>query len=138
MRGHTLGRVIRNGEPTPNTNIPGLIGGFAGERVLRAPDTGIFHQLREIGDLVVSGETMGEVNGQPMRCTISGVLRGILPDGTAVVKGMKSGDVDPRGDVSACYTASDKAIAIGGGVLQAILEYSGALRRCVGSNALGL
>ena len=138
MRGHTLGRVIRNGEPIPNTNIPGLIGGFAGERVLRAPDTGIFHQLREIGDLVVSGETMGEVNGQPMRCTISGVLRGILPDGTAVVKGMKSGDVDPRGDVSACYTASDKAIAIGGGVLQAILEYSGALRRCVGSNALGL
>lgn len=138
MRGHTLGRVIRNGEPIPNTNIPGLIGGFAGERVLRAPDTGIFHQLREIGDLVVSGETMGEVNGQPMRCTISGVLRGILPDGTAVVKGMKSGDVDPRGDVSACYTASDKAIAIGGGVLQAILEYSGALRRCVGNNALGL
>ena len=138
MRGHTLGRVIRNGEPIPNTNIPGLIGGFAGERVLRAPDTGIFHQLREIGDLVVSGETMGEVNGQPMRCTISGVLRGILPDGTAVVKGMKSGDVDPRGVVSACYTASDKAIAIGGGVLQAILEYSGALRRCAGSNALGL
>ena len=138
MRGHTLGRVIRNGEPIPNTNIPGLIGGFAGERVLRAPDTGIFHQLREIGDLVVSGETMGEVNGQPMRCTISGVLRGILPDGTAVVKGMKSGDVDPRGDVSACYTASDKAIAIGGGVLQAILEYSGALRRCGGNNALGL
>ena len=138
MRGHTLGRVIRNGEPIPNTNIPGLIGGFAGERVLRAPDTGIFHQLREIGDLVVSGETMGEVNGQPMRCTISGVLRGILPDGTAVAKGMKSGDVDPRGDVSACYTASDKAIAIGGGVLQAILEYSGALRRCAGSNALGL
>ena len=138
MRGHTLGRVIRNGEPIPNTNIPGLIGGFAGERVLRAPDTGIFHQLRKIGDLVVSGETMGEVNGQPMRCTISGVLRGILPDGTAVVKGMKSGDVDPRGDVLACYTASDKAIAIGGGVLQAILEYSGALRRCVGSNALGL
>lgn len=138
MRGHTLGRVITEGSPIPNTNIPGLIGGFAGERVLRAPDTGIFHQLREIGDLVVSGETMGEVNGQPMRCTISGVLRGILPDGTAVVKGMKSGDVDPRGDVSACYTASDKAIAIGGGVLQAILEYSGALRRCVGSNALGL
>ena len=138
MRGHTLGRVIRNGEPIPNTNIPGLIGGFAGERVLRAPDTGIFHQLREIGDLVVSGETMGEVNGQPMHCTISGVLRGILPDGTAVVRGMKSGDVDPRGDILACYTASDKAIAIGGGVLQAILEYSGALRRCVGSNALGL
>lgn len=88
MRGHTLGRVIWDGEPLPNTNIPGLIGGFAGERVLRAPDTGVFHQLRDIGALVESGETVGEVNGLSMVCTISGVLRGMLPDGTPVTKGM--------------------------------------------------
>ena len=138
MRGHTLGRVIRTGEPLPNTNIPGLIGGFAGERVLRAPDTGTFRQFREIGALVQAGECVGEVNGKPMCCTISGVLRGILPDGTPVTKGMKSGDVDPRGNVSACYTASDKAIAIGGGVLQAILEYSGILKDIRGKNALGV
>ena len=138
MRGHTLGRVIRQGEPLPNTNIPGLIGGFAGERVLRAPDTGTFRQLRDIGAMVQAGESVGEVNGLPMVCMISGVLRGILPDGTPVTKGMKSGDVDPRGDISACRTASDKAIAIGGGVLQAILEYSGVLRGCRGENALGV
>ena len=122
MRGHTLGRVIWDGEPIANTNIPGLIGGFAGERVLRAPETGIFHQLRDIGALVESGETVGEVDGKPMVCTISGVLRGILPDGTPVVKGMKSGDVDPRGTVANCYTVSDKASAIAGGVLEAILS----------------
>lgn len=122
MRGHTLGRVIWDGEPLPNTNIPGLIGGFAGERVLRAPDTGVFHQLRDIGALVESGETVGEVNGLPMVCTISGVLRGILPDGTPVTKGMKSGDVDPRGNIQSCYTVSDKASAIAGGVLEAILH----------------
>lgn len=122
MRGHTLGRVIWDGEPLPNTNIPGLIGGFAGERVLRAPDTGVFHQLRDIGALVESGETVGEVNGLPMVCTISGVLRGILPDGTPVAKGMKSGDVDPRGNIQNCYTVSDKASAIAGGVLEAILH----------------
>lgn len=122
MRGHTLGRVIWDGEPLPNTNIPGLIGGFAGERVLRAPDTGVFHQLRDIGALVESGETVGEVNGLPMVCTISGVLRGILPDDTPVTKGMKSGDVDPRGNIQNCYTVSDKASAIAGGVLEAILH----------------
>ena len=122
MRGHTLGRVIWDGEPLPNTNIPGLIGGFAGERVLRAPDTGMFHQLRDVGALVESGETVGEVNGLPMVCTISGVLRGILPDGTPVTKGMKSGDVDPRGNIQNCYTVSDKASAIAGGVLEAILH----------------
>ena len=138
MRGHTLGRVIRSGSPLPNTSIPGLIGGFAGERVLRAPDTGIFRQLREIGALVEAGECVGTVNERPMCCTISGVLRGILPDGTPVTAGMKSGDVDPRGDASACYTASDKAIAIGGGVLQAILEHSGVLTALRGENALGV
>lgn len=134
MRGHTLGRVIRSGSPLPNTNLPGLIGGFAGERVLRAPDTGEFHQILEIGATVAAGDIAGSVNGKPMRCTIAGVLRGILPDGTPVKAGMKSGDVDPRGDAAACYTASDKAIAIGGGVLQAILEFSGVLNSCRGNN----
>ena len=136
MRGHTLGRVIRTGKPIPNTNIPGLIGGFTGERVLRAPDDGIFHQLADIGARVQAGDVVGEVNGKPMACTISGVLRGILADGTPVFKGMKSGDVDPRAQVENCYTASDKAIAIGGGVLQAILEYTGVLRGVAGRNTL--
>ena len=136
MRGHTLGRVIRQGEPLPNTNIPGLIGGFAGERVMRAPDDGIFHQLLDIGAHVQPGDIAGTVNGTPMRCTIAGVVRGILPEGTPVHKGMKSGDVDPRGKEEYCATASDKAIAIGGGVLQAILEYTGILRDIPGQNTM--
>ena len=135
MRGHTLGRVLRSGPALPNTNIPGLIGGFAGERVLRAPDNGIFHQLADIGARVQAGDVVGEVNGKPMACTIAGVIRGMLADGTPVYKGMKSGDVDPRGELSYCYTASDKAIAIGGGVLQAILEYTGVLSNVTGQNA---
>ena len=147
MRGHTLGRVIYSGSAIPNTNvpglipntnIPGLIGGFTGERVLRAPDDGIFHQLADIGARVQAGDVVGEVNGKPMACTIAGVIRGMLADGTPVYKGMKSGDVDPRGELSYCYTASDKAIAIGGGVLQAILEYTGVLNAATGQNILGV
>ena len=125
MRGHTLGRCIYAGSALPNTNVPGLIGGFAGERVLRAPDTGVFHALAEIGDHVEVGACVGEVNGAPMRCTISGVLRGLLADGTSVTKGLKSGDVDPRDDESCCFTVSDKALAIAGGVLEAILHLGG-------------
>lgn len=124
MRGHTLGRVITDGSPIPNTNIPGLIGGFAGERVLRAPADGIFCQRREIGDMVEQGEVAGYVGKEPMLCQISGILRGILADGTPVHKGMKAGDVDPRGERSYCYQVSDKALAIGGGVLEAILRFS--------------
>ena len=124
MRGHTLGRVITEGSPLPNTNIPGLIGGFAGERVLRAPADGIFRQVRQIGEQVKLGDVAGYVGDAPMLCQIDGVLRGILADGTPVHKGMKAGDVDPRGEVSYCQTVSDKALAIGGGVLEALLRFS--------------
>ena len=71
MRGHYLGRVITDGSPLPNTNIPGLIGGFAGERVLRAPADGVFHQLLEIGAQVRAGDVAGEVEGVPMLCHIA-------------------------------------------------------------------
>ncbi len=138
MRGHTLGRVIRSGGAIPNTNIPGLIGGYAGERVLRAPADGVFHQVLEIGAAVQAGDIAGDVDGIPMRCTIPGVLRGILADGTPVRRGMKAGDVDPRGERENCFTSSDKAISIGGGVLQAILELTGALAAYTGANTLGV
>ena len=128
MRGHTLGRVIHAGSALPNTGIPGLIGGFAGERVLRAPADGVFHQLLDIGAQVRQGDVAATVNGVPMTCTLDGVLRGILPDDTPVHKGMKAGDIDPRCKVEHCYTASDKALAIGGGVLEAILDLTGALK----------
>lgn len=124
MRGHTLGRVITEGSPIPNTAVPGLIGGFAGERVLRAPAEGVFRQSLQIGDMVRQGDTAGYVGDQPMLCQLSGVLRGLLADGTPVHKGMKAGDVDPRGEQSYCYLVSDKALAIGGGVLEAILRFS--------------
>lgn len=127
MRGHTLGRVITDGSPLPNTNIPGLIGGFAGERVLRAPADGIFRQRLEIGAMVEQNEIAGYVGDEPMRCQIGGVLRGLLADGTPVHKGMKAGDVDPRGERSYCDLVSDKALAIGGGVLEAILRFTEAL-----------
>ena len=67
-------------------------------------------------------------NGKPMVCTISGIIRGMLADGTPVFKGMKSGDVDPRGIPDNCTTASDKAIAVGGGVLEAILHFTHVIR----------
>lgn len=128
MRGHYLGRVIYEGSPLPNTNIPGLIGGYAGERVLRAPADGAFAGAKRIGDRVEAGDVAGYVAGKPMVCTIGGTLRGLLADGVPVTKGMKSGDVDPRCEEAHCRCASDKALAVGGGVLEAILYFSGKRR----------
>lgn len=125
MRGHTLGRVITDGSPIPNTNIPGLIGGFAGERVLRAPADGVFRQLLDIGASVKQGDIAGMVGKVPMCCQIDGTLRGILADDTPVFRGMKAGDVDPRNVREYCNLVSDKALAIGGGVLEAILRFAG-------------
>ena len=122
--GFTAGEDCHAVVETMRGHIPGLIGGFAGERVLRAPCDGIFTAVHRIGDTVEEGETIGFVEGQPMKCTISGVLRGVLDDGVPVKKGMKSGDVDPRCKLEYCTTISDKALAVGGGVVEAVLYLS--------------
>ena len=120
-RGHNLGRVIEEGEAEPDTGVPGEIGGYTWERVLRAPASGRFQAKRQIGDAVQKGEQVAEVEGLGVEAPIAGVLRGILRDGLFVPQGMKVGDIDPRGIRTHCFTISDKARAIGGGVLEAIL-----------------
>ena len=127
MRGHYLGRVYYEGSPIPNTAVPGLIGGYAGERVMRAPADGVFEPSVEIGAQVAAGDVCATVAGEPMRATIDGVVRGLLQAGVPVHKGMKCGDVDPRCHPEYIESASDKALAVGGGVLEAILALSGAV-----------
>lgn len=124
QRGHNLGRVIRSGSAAPNTGIPGIIAGYGAERVLRAPADGLFMPKKSIGDIVKAGDCVAEVSGEPMLAAISGVLRGLLPEGSSVHKGMKSGDIDPRGIREYCLTVSDKSMAVAGGVLEAILSLS--------------
>ncbi len=121
MRGHDLGRVITSGTAHPNTGIPGEIGGHTVERLLRAPADGLFQPLAAIGEVVKAGAVVASVAGVPLRALISGVVRGLLREGTPVHKGMKSGDIDPRCEIFHCFSVSDKARAIGGGVLEAIL-----------------
>ena len=121
-RGHDLGRVIYHGEALPDTGIPGDIGGFTVERIVRAPGTGIFQGQVVIGSFVEKGQVIGEINNCQVLAPITGMLRGIIAQGTHVKQGMKIGDVDPRGKKEYCYTISDKARAIGGGVLEAILN----------------
>lgn len=123
-RGHYLGRVLYEGSPIANTGIPGIIGGVGAERVLRAPVDGPFECVRAIGDTVRAGEVVGRVAGEPMLATIDGVLRGLLAPGVPAHAGMKAGDIDPRGDASFCLTVSDKASAVGGGVLEALLHFA--------------
>ena len=121
QRGHNLGLVITEGPAAPNSGIPGNISGFTTERILRAPTDGIFTEIHHIGDTVEKGETVASVEGLPITAQLKGTIRGLLPTGTRVTKGMKSGDIDPRCVLDNCYTVSDKARAVGGGVLEAIL-----------------
>ncbi len=121
-RGHNLGRVLWEGEAEQDTGVPAPVGGYSEQRVLRVPKKGLFRAQHEIGDLVQEGELVGQVDGVPIHAQIQGVLRGLLKDGIAVEEGMKAGDIDPRGEREYCYMISDKARAIAGGVLEAILH----------------
>ena len=122
-RGHYLGRCIWKGSAIPNTGIPGMIGGYGLERLIKAPAAGVFKGAVEIGAVVKKNDVVGYVDQTPVLAQIDGVVRGLLQNGVEVTAGMKSGDVDPRCDVAHCFTVSDKASSIGGGVLEAVLNY---------------
>ena len=132
QRGHTLGRLIKEGSALPNTGVPGEIGGFTTERLLRSPEDGVFEGLASIGDAVKKGDTVAVVHGVPGKdgsgasakliAEIDGMLRGLLPSGILVKRGMKAGDIDPRCERTHCFTVSDKALAIGGAVLEGVVQ----------------
>ena len=122
-RGHNLGRVYYQGQAVPDTGVPGEVGGESKRRLLRAPADGKIIPLHKIGDLVKAGEVIAEVERVPLKAEISGVLRGLIYPQSWVTKGIKVGDIDPRGVREYCFTVSDKARSIGGAVLEAICTY---------------
>lgn len=121
LRGHDLGRIIHKGTAAPNTGIPGNIGGFSVERVLRASGDGQFETDLDIGAVVTKGQAIGNVSGKPVHAKIDGVLRGLIKPGSRVINKVKIGDIDPRGKIEYSRRVSEKARAIGGGVLEAIM-----------------
>ncbi|MBU9727973.1 selenium-dependent molybdenum cofactor biosynthesis protein YqeB [Diplocloster modestus] len=121
-RGHYLGRVIERGSAIPNTGIPGEVAGYTSERLIRAESGGPFKPVVSIGDTVKEGQVVASSGGVPIRAQMSGMVRGMLQAGVLVTEGMKCGDIDARCEREYCFTISDKARAIGGGVLEAILR----------------
>ncbi len=123
-RSHTLGRVFWEGAPQADSGLP------EGDprRVLRAPITGLLSAGAKIGDMLAVGQVVAVIRGEngnekPIISPLAGVLRGLIHEGVEVPQDMKIGDVDPRGDPAACFLVSDKALAVGGGVLEAILAF---------------
>ncbi len=125
MRGHRLGRVIWDGPAEPNTGVPGEVGGASSDRVLRAAIDGMLRWDVNFGDRVAAGSTVGWIDNTPVLTEISGTVRGLLLAGP-VTEALKIGDIDPRFDPEAIHQISDKALSIGGGVLEAVLVGLGA------------
>lgn len=130
-RGHSLGRVIRQGSAEPDTGLPGELpgAGARASRVLRAPAAGRVEALAAIGDRVEAGAAVahlrtGAGDAVPIRAPFDGILRGVIHPSVEVSAGTKIGDVDPRARREFCFTVSDKSLAIGGGVLEAILTWA--------------
>ena len=121
-RGHTLGRVYWQGSALADTGIPEQVLGIRAERVLRAPADGKLITHGDIGDHFDKGDTICEVEGIPVNAPFDGSLRGLLRSGVIVKKGLKIGDLDPRDDPRYCTLISDKSLALGGSVLEAILS----------------
>lgn len=129
MRGHGLGRILYRGKPMPDTKTPGIIAGVGKERVIHAPAKGVLRNVSKITDTVKKGQVIAEIADEstgditPVYASIDGLLRGLIRDGYYVTEGFKIADIDPRtGEYDNCFTISDKARCIAGGVLEAILH----------------
>lgn len=121
-RGSFLGRVIWHGRAQEDTGIPEKVGGYRAERVLRAPVKGQIESVMKIGQHLAAGQVVARVGEAAVLAPFNGVLRGLMMDGLVVNEGEKIGDVDPRDDPRLCWLVSDKALSIGGGVIEAILS----------------
>lgn len=121
-RGHYLGKIISEGSSITNTGIPGSIEGYTEERIVRSPVKGKVEVLQDIGSLVSRGDIIAKVNGTEVKAAISGMIRGMIRNGTSVPEGFKMGDIDPRGERADYTTISDKARAIAGSVLEILMN----------------
>ena len=123
QRGHYLGRLITQGSAVSNTGIPGTVMGYSTERILRAPVNGRVEPVLSIGDQVEKGGLIARIGDAEVRSAISGVLRGLIHPRVLVERGMKIGDVDPRGVREHCFSITDKALAVAGGVLEGVARF---------------
>lgn len=127
MRGHQLGRIIYQGFAIKNTGVPGIIAGHGKDRVIHASHAGQLFNIKKITDTVKKDEAIAYIEDQgqryPVLATMDGLLRGLIRDGFPVTEGFKIADIDPRLDeYNNCFTISDKARCIAGGVLEALLH----------------
>lgn len=122
-RGHTLGSVLWEGSAIPNTGVPGNVGGYTIERLIRATAAGVMEPAVAIGDLVTKGQVVAVTGGSNVYAQMTGIVRGMLQPGVLVSENLKIGDIDARCELFHCYTISDKARAIGGGALEAVTLY---------------
>lgn len=122
-RGHDLGRVLWQGAAQADTGKPESVMGFEGDRVLRAPTSGVLRSCKQIGEIVQKDETIATVKDQPVIAKFNGALRGLIHNGLTVTANEKIGDLDPRGEKRFCLTISDKSLAVGGGVVEAVLSW---------------
>lgn len=120
-RGHNLGRIIYEGKAAENTGIPGIIQGYGKERVIYASAEGILKTVQDIGDVVQKDEIIAYIGTEPVKASLTGLIRGMIRGGSFVKKGLKISDIDPREDqLENCYTISDKARTVSGGAAEAV------------------
>jgi xanthine dehydrogenase accessory factor len=131
-RGHHMGRVLWRGSAEADTGVPERVAGHDADRVLRAPADGVLRSAASLGEVIGAGAVVAEVNGVQLTAPFRGALRGLVHDGVVVQRGDKVGDLDPRAEPSYCTQISDKALAVGGGVLEALLSQP-EIRRSLGA-----
>ncbi len=123
-RGHDMGRTLYEGSPEPDTATPAMWAGSAASALSAPPPMAFGTRWSRSPMWWKKGQLVAYAGEEPVYANMGGIVRGMLPEGTSVTKGLKSGDIDARCKVENCFTPSDKANAIAGGILEGVLYYT--------------
>ncbi len=116
---NNLGKVIIEGNAAEADEKPAA--GLAAEQAVQSADAGVFKTEKNIGDVVLAGDVVGQFNDEPLKAPVSGVLRGLLRNESKVLANTRLFEIDPVNDKSVCFNIRHTKRAVAGGVLEAIL-----------------
>jgi xanthine dehydrogenase accessory factor len=74
------GRVITEGAALAQAGEPRAIGGLRRERLVTAPEDGVFTTTRRIGEAVQVGDVVGRLGPANLNAPTSGMLHGLVRD----------------------------------------------------------
>ena len=100
---------------------PLTVDGLSRERIVYAPNTGVWQTVLNVGDAVIKGDEIGYLDKDPVRAPATGILRGISRNTAHVTINQKIIEVDPSQQLKRTGIG-ERPLKVAKGVIQALKQ----------------